>query len=180
MKANIIYTSLLVNYIAIEQHNEIFNNLPDIDKRREIAWDALQLVLGGFIEAAHCEYWSRPLKQFKGDSKALQLKFNNNEFLKFNDCRCCQRGLMMLSQIRLGNSIDGDDSERDSGEFHVKVNVKGFGRKSFLNMEKDYEDNSFLTPYGRRTNEKLANICCNVIVNGDYNSEDKNDYLIHD
>ena len=32
-------------------------------------------------------------------------------------------------------------------------------------------------PYPKRTWEKLANICCNVISNGNFNKEDKTDYL---
>jgi hypothetical protein len=81
---------------------------------------------------------------------------------------------MMLSQIRLGNTISHRDEHRIEGSEDI---LKGFDMSSFEDMENEYEYDDYSHPYERRTTEKLQNICLNVIVNGDFNTEDYTDYL---
>jgi hypothetical protein len=154
---------------------EEVNELDDQSKRLEIAWDALRMVVIGLVEASYGCYWSFDLCNVDGDSKTLQKVFNTKNFYKENTCKVCQRGLMMLSQIRLGNSVDSWQWDKDEGS---ERNIKGFSIDSFLAMEKEYEHNSFRHPYNTHTQQKLANICCNVLINGDFNIADKTDYLI--
>lgn len=47
----------------------------------------------------------------------------------------------------------------------------------FAAMEKEYEISGFDHPHAARTKRKLANICCNVIANGYFNTNDTTDYL---
>ncbi len=170
---NIKYKSVLTG-LTIAQRNKAFDRLSDEGKRLEIAWDALQMVLNGFVKASEGCYWNNNLLKVEGDSKTLQKVFNTKEFYKKEECEVCQRGLMMLSQVRLGNSIDSTDLYRCEGS---RTNIKGFDFYSFLDMEREYEYSYFNHPYFNNSQEKLANICCNVLVNGDFNKEDKTNYL---
>jgi len=83
---------------------------------------------------------------------------------------------MMLSQIRLGNSIASNDLKREKGSLG---NIKGFSLKDFFLMEREYEHSSFKHPYFANTQEKLANICCNILANGNFDIHDDTDYLIN-
>jgi len=174
MKTIITYKSVL-NNLTLKNRNKAFNKLNDKTQRLEIAWDALNLVLNGSIKPNTNTYWSKDLKNIKGDSKMLQKTLNSKKFYKENSCEVCQRGLMMVSQIRLGNSIDSEDIYKNDGH---KNNIKGFSIKSFTKMEEEYENCNFNHPYFDKTKEKLANICCNIIVNGDFNIKDRTDYLL--
>jgi len=177
MKANITFKSVLSKYPntvkGIEERNEHFNSLDPQSQRLEIAWDALQMVLKEQVFAHYSGYWSEDLQRVEGTSKELQRVFNKQ--LKSMNCQVCQRGLMMLSQIRLGNDIDSTDSCRRFGN---SDNLKGFSLKSMQWMENEFEHCSYGHPYRFNTEEKLANICCNVLVNGDFNIDDKTDYLL--
>jgi hypothetical protein len=82
---------------------------------------------------------------------------------------------MMLSQIRLGNHISSNNDHRSRGNSEI---IKGFDMVAFKNMELEYEHSYFNHPYESNTNEKLANICCNIIVNDNFNKKDDTDYLI--
>lgn len=46
-------------------------------------------------------------------------------------------------------------------------------------MENEYESSYYDHPYKSHTEEKLANICYNVLVNGNFNTDDDTDYLVH-
>lgn len=181
-KTTIKFKSVLEGYKSISQRNKHFEELTDEGKRLEIAWDALKLVQSGLIRPSSGWYWSPSLKEVEGDSKYLQKVFNAESFFKKKnseygrECEVCARGAMMLCQIRLGNSIDSLDRDRVAGN---ESNIKGFSFDSFQSMEAEYENSAFKHPYWSNTDRKLANICCNVLVNGDFNPEDKTDYLIH-
>ena len=83
--------------------------------------------------------------------------------------------IMMLSQIRLGNTLDSDSLDVDRGS---SENIKGFSYSTFRDMESEYEHSCYDHPWKNNTDKKLANICCNVLINGDFNTEDENNYLI--
>lgn len=159
---------------TLAKRNKVFDSLSEEDKRKEIAFDGLNLVITGQVGAAKGTYWSGaiydivvPLKTSKQLQEALNLNLSE-------DCRVCQRGLMMISQIRLGNSVRPDDVDVDCGSYD---NVKGFDMGMFAAMEKEYEISGFDHPHAARTKRKLANICCNVIANGYFNTNDTTDYL---
>lgn len=175
--ANIEFKSLLTG-LTIEQRNHKFNKeLTKEGQRLEIAWDALQLVTKGVLKANNHGYWNYKIfNLLQGeDSKTTQLILNKNNILKENKCEVCQRGLMMISQIRLGNQLCmANDFNIENGDKNI---IKGFTIDSFYRMEQEYEYSKYNHPYNNRTEEKLANICCNILVNGDFNLDDKTDYL---
>jgi hypothetical protein len=168
---NITFKSVLQPIQNIEERNEYFNWLNDEGKRLEIAWDCLQLIVNNIVNGSYCQYWSNSLNTIKTkDSKEFQ-EILNNELPK---CYVCGRGGLMLSQIRLGNSICSDSFYRSDGNFD---NIKGFDLSTFKLIEKEYEDIEFNHPYDKHTTEKLANIMCNILVNGNFNTQDKTNYL---
>lgn len=164
------YKSVLSKIKNIDKRNVAFNNLDKQSKRLEIAWEALQLSLMGKVKAAKGQYWSKSLCDIVGDSKKLQKIL----IQKLPECQVCERGLIMLAQIRLSDSIDSRDSSRDNGS---ERNIRGFNYINMIEMEREYEHNLYSHPYMRRTKEKMANICCNVLVNGNFNIKDRSDYL---
>lgn len=176
MKVNITFKSVLSRYKNIENRNKHFDELSDEGKRLEIAWDALQLLLSDKIKPARLAvYWSNKLRKVKGDSKKLQKTFNDENFFKGKgQCMVCERGAIMLSQIRLGNCISSDDSLRDEGFYD---NLKGFSLDDMIKMEGEYEWQNWDHPHKVRTKEKMANILCNVLVNGNFNPQDNTDYI---
>jgi len=142
----------------------------------EIAWDALKLLEGKVISASFGCYWGIELGRIQRNSlspkqffKALNINKN------IQGCQVCARGSIMLSTIRLGNTIDPDDYHADKGD---RENVQGFDYADLINMEGEYEDSSFFHPYYYRSDEKLMNILCNVLINGNFNTLDDTDYLI--
>jgi hypothetical protein len=166
----------LIHIKDVEERNIAFQNLDDEDKRKEIAYDALYLVLTRQLNASDGLYWNYSLTNKTDNltsSKELQ-NFLINDLPE--DCEVCQRGLMMVSQIRLGNTITPSDSFKMDG---CNSNIFGFNMRSFKKMEDAYEGcgevRSF--PYISNTQEMLGNICCNVIANGDFISIDETDYL---
>lgn len=167
------FRSELVKYRNIETRNGIFNKLKNEAKRKEIAYDALKLILNEQIQASWGCYWDDRLCNIKNsctNSKELQKGLVNLP----TGCEVCQRGLMMVSQIRLGNDVDPDGGNVSNGD---ENNIKGFSIYKFNEMEGEYEHNRYYHPYDQNTNQKLANICCNVIANGNFNRFDKTDYL---
>lgn len=176
MKANIEYKSVLTGIKNIKKRNEVFNNLDKQSQRMEIAWDCLNLLLSKTINASDGHYWSYDLKEiayYSEDSKEFQKSLNDKNAIK--GCKVCARGAMMLSQIRLGNEIDPEIYGYDRGTLDI---IKGFSHEDFLDMENTYERGSDSLPYEPNTEENLANICCNILVNGDFNKRDKTDYLV--
>ena len=170
------YKSVLARYKDIAKKNAHFDSLTDEGKRLEIAWDALQLVLQG-IRPAEGHYWNSKLQILAlvaKDSAGLCQSLNNVDIPK---CSVCQRGLMMMSQIRIGNKISPtlyDVTHLSQGSIST---VRGFRMMDMFAMEEEYENNAYHHPHKSRTKEKLANICCNVLVNGNFNVSDRTDYI---
>lgn len=169
------FKSQLQGIEDIQKRNEIFDSLPDEEKRKEIAYDGLGLVLEGIVLASgNRTYWSGQLKILQ-DASPSSSEFQSNLLSDdITGCEVCQRGLLMLSLIRLGAGVHPHDQSAESG---CGYNIKGFRRLDFLEMEGEYEYNNYHHPYKNNTPEKLANICLNVIHNGNFNETDKTDYL---
>lgn len=88
---------------------------------------------------------------------------------------CGQIHEISIQKHWIGNNISPNDYAVDRGH---NGNVKGFSMKSMSRMEAEYEDCVYDHPYWNNTKEKLMNILCNVLVNGDFNPKDKTNYLI--
>lgn len=176
MKPNIDYVSVLDDIEDIKERNKAFDALDDQSKRLEIAWDALKLIDKRLISGSWGSYWSYDLRVLSHEcrtSKQFQKELNKNSNIE--GCSVCARGAVMLSLIRLGNNIKPTDQFAYDGN---EGNIKGFSMKSMEQMESEYECSKFLHPYNTNTDEKLMNILCNVLVNGDFNPKDKTNYLI--
>lgn len=168
---NITFKSVLQPIKNIKKRNAYFDWLNDESKRLEIAWDCLQLVLSGKIVADDDRnFWSRSLIRIKTQSSKEFQRILNEEL---PECTVCARGGLMLSQIRLGNNILTNDDYRDCG----KENIKGFTYNDFKAIESEFEYSTYKHPYEDNTDQKLANIMCNILVNGNFNIEDRTDYL---
>lgn len=173
------FKSYLQGIKDIEKRNKAFKKLTDEEKRLEIAWDLLCLIKKEVIKPSswldYDRYWdSKLLNESQNlSSKDLQ-SFLCDIDKEDSTCIVCQRGGMMLSQIRLGNQISGSTYGKAWGESNI---IKGFKLDDFRNMENEYERSLFCLPYEDNTLEKMANICCNVLVNGNFNTKDKTDYL---
>ncbi len=166
-----MYKSQITHIQDIEARNKAFNALSKQDKRKEIALDCFMLVSKGIVKPSNGCYWSGELDSIQTkNAKTFQLELVNN----LPQCEVCARGGMMLSQIRLGNSISSKNKSRYFGDEKI---LKGFSYVSFRAMEKEYEESEYSHPYGYNTREKLQNICLNVLHNGDFNTDDKTDYL---
>lgn len=177
------YTSILIGINDIETRNKAFNALDKETQRKEIALDSLQLVLTSQVSANDGGYWDGSLYAIKEPNSKLYQQILINKLPK---CEVCQRGLMMLSQIRLGNELASNDISVYCGN---DDNIKGFSIDDFQNMEAEfegdtqnhYDDEGFRIdqslPYEQHSWQKLANICCNVIANGNFVIDDENDYL---
>lgn len=197
-----IYKSKLSRFKSLELRNAAFEKLSDENKRKEIAWDGLKLVLAGQIGAAKGTYWNNKLSEYvwgKQDTSALgrlgrpevqTAEELQQRLMEPPKCSVCARGLMMLSAIRVGNKIEPLTTFRSwygpttiANEVSIcrgdddTLEGKGFSLGDFMVMEKEYEQNYHGHPYRARTKKKLANICCNVIVNGNFHRADKTDYL---
>lgn len=172
------FKSYLQGIKDIEKRNKAFHKLTDEEKRLEIAWDSLLLIMEGSIRPAgfgkNSCYWDKKLFKATENLSSKELQKTLIERPKSQKCTVCERGITMLSTIRLGNSIDGFDNDRENGH---EDNIQGFIKQDFYNMEKEYEHSYYSHPYKNNTLEKMANICCNVLVNGNFNTEDKTDYL---
>jgi len=164
------FKSQLQNIKDLEERNKLFESLSDEDKRKEIAWDSLMLIMQKIVTGSEGIYWGPELYKIKAN--------NSKQFQQILQqpptCEVCARGSMMLSQIRLGNNISSNDAVRRCGN---SDNIKGFNLDNFVKMECEFERGHSNHPYDVNTTEKLANICCNVIENGNFNTEDQTDYL---
>lgn len=176
-KPNIDFVSVLDDIKDIDERNKAFDKLSKEGKRLEIAWDMLKLVMSRTLKPSDGHYWDFRLMSVADDclnSKELQKEFNDKKNIK--GCSVCARGGLMLSQIRLGNSVNPYDTwYRDKGN---SDNLKGFTWNSMRKMEDEYEHCQYGHPYQGNTTYKLMNILCNVLVNGDFKISDKTDYLI--
>lgn len=176
---NIPFKSTLSRFKNIKNRNKAFNELSDIEKRREIAYDALMLIINCGIRGSSGHYWNSKLLRIV-DKSENNKDLQNNLITIFQEkfsCSVCQRGLLMISRIRLGNSV-GPSDEFDRGDVRT-LNKSGFDIESFEALEKEYEIGTWSTPYTNHSTEKLANLCCNIIENGDFDTDDKTDYLTH-
>ena len=174
---NIPFQSKLAKFKNITNRNEAFDKLSPKDKRREIAYDALNLVITRQVMASEDgDYWNSSLQirtKPLHTPKELQCLLVD----KLPTCQVCQRGLMMVSQIRLGNTLSPSGAAIQNGS---NSNIKGFSIDSFGLMESLYEGWHHIVgnhPYEMNTQEMMANICCNVINNGDFKITDTTDYL---
>lgn len=171
---NIVFKSLLDKIKGIEKRNKYFDYLSAEGKRLEIAWDCLKLIQAKQVKAIGVcvGYWDSTLfdETIDKDSKKLQRILCN-----IKSCKVCARGGVMLSQIRLGNHISGNDEYRDMGN---DKNLSGFSMDNMEEMESEYEHGYYSHPYKPGSTEKLMNIMCNILVNGNFNKNDKTDYLI--
>jgi hypothetical protein len=173
---NITFKSVLSGYRSTEKRNEHFESLSNEGKRLEIAWDMLQLVMSGSVSASRPKkhYWSWELHDRTSScTSSADLQQRLVKGLP-EDCSVCARGLTMLSQIRLSNSVDPSDNRKTYGDFN---NLRGFDMTQMEEMEMEYENGEFGHPHDTNSVEKLANIACNVLVNGRFNTKDRTDYL---
>lgn len=176
MKPNIEYVSVLDGIKSIEERNKAFDALDKQSKRLEIAWDALKLLTRKVITPSHGHYWGEKLVDIQCESLySTDFQQRLNKPSSFKGCSVCARGAIMLSLIRIGNNVSPNDFSVDKGSDH---NIRGFSMKSMLKMELEYERSEYDHPYINNTKEKLMNILCNVLVNGDFNPKDKTNYLI--
>lgn len=176
MQPNIDYVSVLDDIQDIDERNKAFKKLTKEGKRLEIAWDTLKLVMEEKIKPSNGYYWSDKLFRLANrsvDSQDFHKRLNQDS--KIKGCSVCARGGIMLSQIRLGNTVSPDSWAMDRGESSI---LDGFSIHSMRRMENEYEMSQYKHPYSPRTKEKLMNILCNVLVNGDFKSSDKTNYLI--
>lgn len=169
------FKSKLSRVKDIEKRNKVFNSMQPEDQRKEIAYDALILLVKKKIQAESGIYWDYNFKNKTGrlsTPKALQ-KFVCKDSI---ECNVCARGAIMLSQIRLGNTVDPSDSKRSVGSHD---NLRGFDIKGMDNMENEFEGftDDEKVKYDIGTNEKLACILSNVIINGDFKKSDRTDYV---
>jgi len=135
---NILYKSKL-DIKDIKERNKAFEALSDEDKRKEIVFDSLKLILEErklrATESA-TGYWNfgaSSLVENYNSSEQLQNALLN---LNIPNCEVCARGAVMLSQIRLGNSLCANDNGITDGESGA---VRGFNMLSMRLMELVYE-----------------------------------------
>lgn len=164
--------------LKVEKRNEKFKNLNEVEQRREVAYDALNLVLKKKVAAAAGFYWSDSIHTLTKNCSSSKLQSRLLESLpKQNECAVCQRGLIMLSMIRVSdglNSFRGTDGLSQGIDQSMR---KSFSYDSFEDMEQEYENSMFSHPYLKKSTHKLANICCNIIANGNFDHMDATDYL---
>lgn len=188
---NIPFESKLESIVDIKERNVVFHNLDDSDKRREIAYDLFKLILNSHIDANACGYWDGEYLDNWGDnSTPSELHTYLNELEIYGDtCEVCARGGMMLSQIRLGNTISPDNQNIFCGDPYI---LEGFTMAEMYDMEILYEGFTIRSsgyqadipqtwinshPYDTCSRERLVNICLSVITNGAFLRIDTTDYL---
>ena len=180
MEINITFKSLLQPIKDVAKRNEAFKNLTQEGKRLEIAWEALQLLLSETIKPAgegrrSSFYWSERLDNILWKTKSstdLQ-----NKLLKEKNCRVCARGAITLSKIRLGNAVDMSASFTKINCGSEQTARDGFSSQSMEQMEAQYEKCRYMGTFAMNTKENMANILCNVLVNGNYKPRDKTIYI---
>lgn len=174
-----IYTSVLTGIKDIKARNAAFHSLDLETKRKETAFDSLMMLVTGIITAARGAYWNNNLinkvakYETRNDSEAVQCELLDIQ--PNHHCSVCARGAMMLSTIRLGNNMTYQESTTTGSKRLLRG--RGFTMEQFEAMEEEYEHSYYHHPHTSRTRAKLANICCNVIINGKFKKSDKTDYL---
>jgi len=177
-KPNITFKSLLQPIKDIKKRNEYFEYLSKEGKLLEIVWEALQMIVQETIRA-YGPYNSRHyintnvLNMMRKSESADKLQKN---LLELDNCTVCARGGIMIARIRVGNKLEPNNSCIEDGS---KNNTSDFIEYYNLEeIEQEFEFSTYEHPYEPRTNEKLMNIYCNILVNGYFNTDDKTDYLI--
>lgn len=183
----ITFKSLLDPITDIEKRNKKFASLSDEGKRLEIAWEALKLVVGGIAEPSdvidsktgkrsYYRYWDENLVTiYRGSKSSKDLQ---EALLGVKSCTVCERGILTLAKIRIGNNVNPSKIRVSRAcDGYSTCAREGFSINSFRSMETEYELSDYKHPYNSNTSKKMANILCNVLVNGDFNTEDKTDYL---
>jgi hypothetical protein len=144
----ITFKSLLDPIKNIDKRNEKFASLSDEGKRLEIAWEALKLVVNDVARPSNSQhfwrYWDRQLLdtcEVSSSSEELQ-----SEMLKVKSCTVCERGLLTLAKIRIGNNVDpglGIDNISMGNKYSTR---EGFYFSSFKDMESEYERSKYNHP----------------------------------
>lgn len=168
----------------IQARNVAFHKLDAETQRKEIAYDLYKLVMAGLVHNSYCSYWSGTFLHNSNNATTpseLHAYLNTiADGVHTHKCTVCARGGMMLSQIRLGNTLDPHDQNLTTG---AEYNLIGFTLQEFNSMEHLYEGRAFYDarvknhPHYPNSKARLVNICLNVIVNGEFNMDDTTDYL---
>lgn len=169
------FKSKLKAFRNIQNRNKAFNKLSKKEQRQEIAYDALMLVVNRKIIPHTGDYWDY---KFNNITAKTPEKFQEKLLKVPRGCQVCQRGLCMLSQIRLSNTLSPDEYQVNQGRTAI---LKGFTMRSFHAMENAFElwnKRGVYQHTSLNTKERSANICCNVIANGDFEKKDKTNYLV--
>lgn len=172
----------LLKGMSIEQGNAQFELLSNIEKKKEIAYDALKMISLGKMGGSYKSYWDDELEIIMDNSESS--KQFQEKLLKVESCTVCARGAVMLSTIRLGNSISPEEHYSAAICQGWNETVKGFSMKEMGNMEIMYEgyeyideENSICQKYDFNSTEMLTNILLQVIETGSFSLEDETDYL---
>lgn len=182
---NFPFESVLQDITNIQARNVAFHKLDAETQRKEIAYDLYKLVMAGFVHNSYCSYWSGTFLRKTND---LRTPTELHEYLNTiadgdhtNHCAVCVRGGMMLSQIRLGNTLSPDDFSLTDGS---ATNLMGFTYQEFVDMEDLYEGRASVSnpyilehPFEANSKYRLLNICLNVMVNGQFIISDVNNYV---
>ena len=183
-RVGVPFKSVLIG-LSVAKKNKKFETLSPCEQTREIALDALSLLMKQNVQAFH-GYWeeemqARAVKAIKNINNNIQ-----NEFQNEGDCHVCQRGLWMLSQARTcgvdivkTNLYFENESRIDKMAFMAGSNesVKGLSFKMLEQMENEYELSKYSNNYEFHTKNKLANVICNILQNCGYDKNDITDYL---
>jgi hypothetical protein len=180
-----IFVSKLTGIKDIGERNKAFHRLGKEQKRKELAWDSLNLLIRKKLKSPgkRSHYWPMRLENIDiPDSKKFQEKIVDIVENGQHSCTVCARGAIMVSTVRLGNKISGNTFLRYSGQPRI---LQGFTLTDMKRMEDNYENYTVIWlsgkdvrfPYKRQTTKRLANIFCNVLANGNFKLTDLTDYL---
>jgi hypothetical protein len=164
------FQSKLQPIFNIAERNIAFQQLTDEEKRREISYDLLILLLHNDIQPSWGAYWDGYFADAASNTKTPEelqnhlLRLGKNRGVDLFECKVCARGGMMLSQIRLGNHVDPEADKLDSGSEDI---LDGFTVDEFLDMEHVFEGHDYkfvkLHPFKMNTQARLVNICLNDV-----------------
>lgn len=171
------FKSKLSRFTNIKNRNRKFHSLNVEEKRKEIAWDIINMIENNTLKGSSNSYWGSALFAIKNKvrtSEELQEKFCDLDNSYYH-CYVCGRGALMLSRIRLGNSLNPTLKDISKGSC---IMTDCFSFETYENIEREYEWDNGGLPYESNTTEKLLNIFCNVLVNGTFKVVDDTNYLI--
>jgi hypothetical protein len=171
------FTSQLQDVKDLDERNKLFAAMTKLQQRKEIAYDGILAVLAEQVAASYGAYWRDSLiRKFEDSHDSKDLQKNFCDIPAGASCELCQRGLVMLSRIRLGNSVDPN---KYSGRQVSNAGVQdSFSEHVLLKMEYEFESNTHAHPYGTNSNRKLINTMCNVLANGTFRTSDRTDYIV--